>query len=76
MLLQATERAFVQRWPVWRARDGVCAWTGQKYQRISFSGPTSWSLHLEPQTGFQQVDGVGGGEDEGGGETVAGDHQS
>ena len=65
----------LQTWPSWRARDTVSVWTGQKYQRISLSGPTSWSLHLEPQTGLQQVDRVGGGEDEGGGEAVAGDDQ-
>ena len=39
------------------------------------SGLTSWSLHLQLQTGLQQVDRVGGGEDEGGGEAVDGDDQ-
>ena len=31
---------------------------------------------MELQTELQQVDRVGGGEDEGGGEAVAGDHQN
>ena len=62
----------LQTWPAWRARGGVSVWTGQKYQKISSTGQT---LRLEPQSGLQQADRVGGWEDEGGGEAVAGDDQ-
>ena len=53
----------------------VCAWTGRKYERKLFTGQTSLSLHLELQTGLQQGDRVGGGDDEGDGEALAGDDQ-
>ena len=62
----------LQDLPAWRARENVCACTGREYQRISF---TERSLYLELQTELQQGDRVGGGEDEGGGEAVAGDDQ-
>ena len=59
-----------------RGTVSVClVWTCRKYQKISSTGETSWSHHLELQTGLQQGDRVGGGEDEGGGEAVAGDDQ-
>ena len=73
--MELTIDYWLQTWPAWRARDGVSVWTGRKYQRISFTGQTSWSHYLELQTGLQQGDRVGVGEDEGGGEAVAGDDQ-
>ena len=58
---------------------GMHVLADEKYQRVSVTSQNSWPLHLEAQTelgGLQEADRAGGGEDEGGGEAVAGGDQS